>query len=87
MPGPGQRHADERLALWIDIGGREDRGDARRASRGSDVHGDKLGVRMRAAHDAGVQHARQLDVVDVAAPPTEQALELPPRNARANAGR
>src|SRR5262249_56398855 len=80
-------HADERLAPWIDIGRREDRSDARRAPRGRDVHGDKFGVRMRAAHDAGVQHARQLDVVDVAALPTEQALELPPRNARANAGR
>ena len=44
------------------------------------------GVRMRTAHEAGVQHARQLDVVDVAAVPAEQALELAPRNSRADTG-
>jgi hypothetical protein len=87
MPGPVPRHADQRLALWIDIGRGENRGDARRASCGRVVYRDELGVRMRAAHKAGVQHARQLDVVDITAVPTEQALELPPRDARTDAGR
>src|SRR5262249_61521249 len=86
-PGPVKPPPDDRLPPWINTGRGEDRSDARRAPRGRDVHGDKFGGRMRAAHDAGVQHAWQLDVVDVAALPTEQALELPPRNARANAGR
>ena len=57
-----------------------------RVLRGLDIDGDDLGMRMRAAHEAGVQHARQLDVVDVAAVAAEQALELAARDARADAG-
>ena len=56
-------------------------------SRGLDIDARRcLRMRMRAAHEAGVQHARQLDVVDITAVPAEQALELAPRNARADAG-
>ena len=43
-------------------------------------------MRVRAAHEAGVQHARQLDVVDIAAVPAQQPLELDPRNAGADPG-
>ena len=87
MPRPVQRHADERLAFRIDVGRGEDGGDAGRILGGGNLDRDDLGVRMRAAHEAGVQHAGQLDVVDVAAVPAEQALELPPRDARSDAGR
>ena len=86
MPGPVQRHADERLASRIDLGCGEDSGDAGRAFRCRDIDRDEPGVRVRAAHEAGMQHPRQLDVVDVAAVPAEQAFELTPRNARADAG-
>ena len=54
--------------------------------RGLDVDRNDLGMRMRAAHEAGVQHARQLDVVDIAAVAAEQALQLAARDARADAG-
>ena len=83
---PMQRDADEGLASRVDVGRGEDRGDARRVLRGLDIDRDDLGVRMRAAHEAGVQHARQLDVVDVAAMAAEQPLQLAPRDARADAG-
>ena len=82
MPWPVQRHADEGLASRVDLGRGEHSGDARRGLRGRDVERDEPGVRVRAAHEAGMQHPRQLDVVDVTAVPAEQALELTPRNAR-----
>src|SRR4029077_1143934 len=72
----------ERLASRIDLGCGEDSNDAGGALRCRDLDRDEPGVRMRAAHEAGMQHPRQLDVVDVTAVPAEQALELTPRNAR-----
>ena len=44
-------------------------------------------MRMRTAHKAGMQHARQFDVVDISAMPAEQPLQLAPRKARADACR
>ena len=86
MARPMQRDADERLASRIDVGCGEHRRDARRLLRRLDVHRNDLGVRVRTAHEAGMQHARQLDVVDIAAMAAEQALQLAPRDARADAG-
>ena len=86
MPRPMQCDADERLASRIDVARDQHRGDARRLLCGFDVHRNDFCVRMRAAHEAGMQHPRQLDVVDVAAMPAEQPFQLAPRDARTDAG-
>ena len=86
MARPMQRDADERLAARVDVGRGQHRGDARRLLCRFDVDRNDFCVRVRAAHEAGVQHARQLDVVDVAAVAAEQPLQLAPRDARADAG-
>ena len=81
-----QRDADEGLASRIDIGRGEHRGDAGSGLRGLDVDRQDLRMRMRAAHEAGMQHARQLDVVDVAAVAAQQPLQLAAWDAGADAG-
>ena len=43
------------------------------------------GMRQRAAHERHLQHAGQLHVADIAAPPAQEAVILPPREARADA--
>jgi hypothetical protein len=85
VPWPVHRHANERLAPWIDLGGSEDGGNAGGALRGRRVDRNKPGVRMWAAHEAGVQHARDFDVIDIAATTAQQAFQLAPRDARADA--
>ena len=64
--------ADEGLASRIDVGRREDSGDARRALCWFDVKRHEVGMWMGAAHKAGMQHARQLDVIDVSAAPANE---------------
>src|SRR5262245_62816690 len=86
MPRTVQRDADERLASRIDLGRGEDGGDPWRGRSRRDIDRHDLGMRMGAAHEARVQHARQLDVVDVAAIPAQQSSELAPRDAGADAG-
>ena len=48
---------------------------------------DDAGVRVRAAHDRGVQHPRQLDVVDVAALAAQEARVLDAVDALADPAR
>ena len=86
MARPMQCDADERLAARVDVARDQHRGDARRLLCGFDVHRNDFCVRVRTAHKAGMQHPRQLDVVDVAAMPAEQPFQLAPRDARADAG-
>jgi hypothetical protein len=86
MAGPVQGDADERLAERIEVGGREHRGDAGRSLCGGDVDRPDPGVRVRAAHEAEVQHARQRNIVDVAAAAAGEPLELTSRNACTDAG-
>ena len=85
MARPVQRHADEGLAARIDVRRGQHGGDARRGLRGLDIDGKDFRMRMRAPHEAGMQHARQLDVVDIAAVPAEQPFELAAWDARADA--
>jgi hypothetical protein len=87
MAGPVKSHGDEGLASRIELGCREDRSHAGRAFRCCHIERDELGVGMWAAHKAGMQHSRQLDVVDVAAIPAEQSVEFTPWDARTNAAR
>ncbi len=86
MAGPVQRHADKRLAARVDVGRGQHRSNAGGVLCGLDIDGNHLRMRMRAPHETGVQHARQLDVVDVAAVAAEQALELAAGDACADAG-
>ena len=86
MARPMQCDADERLAARVDVARDQHRGDARRLLCRFDVDRNDFCVRVRTAHKAGVQHPRQLDVVDVAAMAAEQPFQLPPRDARADAG-
>jgi hypothetical protein len=71
MSRPVQRDSDERIASRVDVGGGQNCGDARGLFRSFDVDGAKPGMGMGTAHDASVQHARQLDVVDESAVPAE----------------
>ncbi len=59
---------------------------ARRPLRSGDVDRQEARVRMRAADEAGMQHARQLDVVQIASLPAQQPLELAARNPCTDAG-
>src|SRR5262249_51331061 len=86
MARPMQGDADEWLTQRIEVGGSEDRGDAGRLLGGRDVDRPDPGMGMRAAHEAEVQHARQRDVVDVAAAAAGEPLELATRNACTDAG-
>ena len=86
MTGPVLRRADERLAQRVEIGRGEDRHDTGRLFRGVEIDGANARMRMRAAHEVQVQHARDFDVVEIAATAAQEPLELEPRNARADAG-
>src|SRR5581483_7259480 len=59
---------------------REHRVYARQAARGIGVYADDAPVRDLAAYDDGVQHARQMDVVDIAALAAQQPQVLDPLN-------
>ena len=66
MPRPMQRHRDEGLASWIDLGcGEHSRHAGRTDGRGG-VDREDFSVRVRTAHERRVQHAGQLNVVDIA---------------------
>ena len=86
MPRPVKRDADKRLAQRVDVGGGEHRLDPGRQPRGVDVDCSYRRVRMRTAHEASMEHARQLDVVQIAAMAAQQPLELAPGNPSADAG-
>ena len=58
--------------------------DARQCARPGGIDVADRGVRMRAAHECGVQQARQHDVVDEAAAAGEQGPILEPRNSRSD---
>jgi hypothetical protein len=61
---------------WREIIEREHRVHAGQGERGGLRHAADRGVRVRAAHEARVQQARHLHVVDVAAAPAQERLVL-----------
>ena len=67
----------------VEVGGGEHRPHPGHGQRLGDVDAPDPGVRERAAHEGGVQHAGQGDVVDVAAPAGEDARVLDPLDAGA----
>ena len=82
--GIGREHRDRRAAHRLgQIVGGEHRMDARHRHRGADVDAADHGMGMRRAHEAGVQQARQFQVVDEAAAAGEQRRIFEPLHARA----
>ena len=69
---------EQRLQLGAGVDG----DDARQRPRLVDVDARDEGVRDRAAHEHGVQHAGELDVVDVGARAGEDATVLGAGDAR-----
>ena len=67
-----------------DVGAREDGVHARQRERGRLVDAADRSVRMRAAHEGGVQHPGHPDVVDEAALALEQRLVFQPRHRAAD---
>ena len=63
---------------------REHRVHARQRQRGILRDAADQRVRMRAAHEASVQHAGHRDVVDEAAVPPQQRVVLEPGDARSD---
>ena len=61
----GQGSAARDRPHFLGVFSDEDRSDARKIERGLDIDGFDPGRAMRAAHDAGVVHARHLDVVHI----------------------
>ena len=86
VTGPVQRNADEGLAHRVELGRGKHGDDTRCDPSRFDFDGAQRGVRVRAAHEAGVQHARQLDVVEIAALPAQQPRELDSGNSRPDPG-
>ncbi len=58
MAGSVLRHGDKRSAFVIDVGGGEHRDHPGRFPGGRDVQRNQPGVRMRAAHEVSMHHAR-----------------------------
>ncbi len=50
------------------------------------IDGDDLRVRMRTAQERGMEHARQLEIADIASAPGEQPLGVRPRHGPADIG-
>ena len=67
--------------VGVQVGGGEDGVHAVERERGSGVDATDRGTRVRAAHEAGVQHPRPGDVVDEGALPGQQAGVLDPGDA------
>ncbi len=84
VPGAMQGNADKRIAQRIEITRGKDRRYAWRLSCRFGVDPAQPGMGMRAAHEADVQHARQLDVVEITAMAAQQPLQFPPRHAGAD---
>ncbi len=78
------RRRQQRLDEARQILGGEHRHDARRRPRGRAIDRPDAGVRMIAAPERDVQHARHLPVVDEAAEPGEEARVLGALDARAD---
>ncbi len=70
---------DEAMPLKRLVGARCDMDDAGGCRCAFRVDSAKAGVRMDAAHEGDVQHARQLEVADVASTPGDQPRVLMPR--------
>ena len=80
--GRSERHevADDA----VEVGGGEHERDAGRGTRRSHVDPADRAVRHVAAYERGVQHARYVEVVDVATAAREQARILDPQRSRAD---
>ena len=66
------------------VGSRDHRHHAGRGGGGRAIDGNDPGMRVRAAHEGGMHHARQHDVVDEGAAPVRQAPCVGPRHAAAD---
>src|SRR3954453_23442862 len=85
MTRPVQRDPDEWLAHRIKIGAGEHRLEARRLFCRIESNRNNASMRMRAAHEAQMQHAGKLDVVYISPAAAEQARQFTPRHPRADA--
>ena len=74
--GAVAHHQRERVDEPLDVGGGEDRPDARHPRRHARVDAGEPPVRVDAAHERGVQHLRQLQVADVLRLALDEALVL-----------
>ena len=75
---------DERACDPPELGGRDDRGDAVERARRGGVHAREAGVGVRAPGERDPEHARQGQVVEVAAAPPHEARVLEAPDARPN---
>ncbi len=80
--GSAARHRPYFLGVFSD----EDRGDAGKFKRGLDVDRFDLRRAVRAAHDAGVVHAGNLNIVHISGGAGDQARIFAPADALPNQG-
>ena len=71
-----QGDTDEGFAHRVEICRAENGHNASDGTGLAGIDGNQSGVGKRAAHGNGVEHARKDDIVDIAPPPCNQALQF-----------